>query len=67
MLMNSHDDESDMKSDAAEYFEFSRDISDSDSRELRLVEIGLELPRSFAIFDSDTALDSLDLGSSTYI
>lgn len=67
MLMNLHDDESGLKAEHAQDFSFERDLKETDSREFRLAEMGLEMPKSFSISDSDVAFDSLELGTSTYI
>ena len=67
MLMNLHDDASGLKAESVQELSFERDLGADESRELRLLEIGMELPKSFAISDSDAAFDSLELGCSTYI
>ncbi|MDF1664527.1 MAG: hypothetical protein P1V97_22380 [Planctomycetota bacterium] len=67
MLMNLHDDESGLKPESVQELSFERDLGADDSRELRLLNIGMELPQSFSISDSDAAFESLELGVSAYI
>jgi hypothetical protein len=67
MLMNLHDDESDLKAEQAQDFEFDRKFSQDHSLELRLIEIGVELPTSFRISEHTEAFHGLEMGTSTYI